>query len=60
VQEAADDVALRERLPVRLPQAAVHLAALEVPVGVAVLVIADLIMRRTTEHHCCAARMASG
>jgi len=50
VQEAADDVALRERLSVRLPQAAVHLAALEVPVGEAVFIVSDLSTCCESDH----------
>ena len=45
VQKTADDVAFRKGLPVRFPQAAVHLAAFEVPVGVAALVVPDLRAR---------------
>ena len=42
VQEAANNVALSKTAAVGLPQTAVHLAALQVPVRVAVLVVPDL------------------
>ena len=45
MQEAADHVTLRKTLPIRLPQCAVHLAALQIPVRIAVRVVPHLKFR---------------
>ena len=55
MQEAANDVALRKALTVRLPQAAMHLAALQTPVRVAVLVVSYLTASKP-RHMSCAHR----